>query len=144
MDQEINSLSFIKETSIEEIKKHIVLVDNRPVIDKDYFLKLVWNNVKNEYLKQGIIPGQKITPAQTLFNFFNIYKNVKQIKVNLDYQEKFKKLLDDIDDKFEEINSNEDLIQNELLYEKTFRRVVGQLVQRHKTLCENYYIEYQQ
>lgn len=137
------SISKVEETSIEVIKKHIVLINNKPVIDKKWFYQFILESIKNEYISQGVIPGQKITINQYVYNFFNISKNIKKINTNLKYQEKFKKLLDDIDEKLEDLNSESETLEDPSLYKKIFNATVMKLVDRHKELCQEYYNEYE-
>jgi hypothetical protein len=137
-------LIYIKqEFSIENIKQHIKLVDNKPVIDKRWFYFFVLTNIKEEFTKQGVVPGEPISAAKAIINIFNIGENIRKIKVNLEYQERFKELLDKIDLKFDEINKNDELILNVNLLQKVLKSTVSKLADEYKDLCEKYYKEYE-
>ena len=90
---------------IEECKKHIMIIDNRPVVDSVWF----WDTMAealtismNEYVRlaETTRPDSLV---KELVSWFNIPGNIKKTKLNLKYQEEFKKLLDRIDHKLAEL-----------------------------------------
>ena len=90
---------------IEECKKHITIIDNRPVVDSVWFWDTMAEALSismNEYVRlaESTRPDNLV---KELASWFNIPGNIKKTKINLKYQEKFKQLLDRIDGKLAEL-----------------------------------------
>jgi hypothetical protein len=132
----VSSSLFLKsELEIENVKKHIKLVNNYPVVDKDWLAKLFSAAIANAL--NG--PPKKITLLETL----TIVENLRRTSVNFKYQGIFKEFLDRVDAKIEEMDSKVKAIDDETLRLNVINSVLNQLFDEFTNIDYNYNSEYE-
>ena len=91
----IGLAAYVKQQlSPENIKAHITLVNNRPVVDRQWFLQVFSAAVASS----GGFRGKK------LIDYVVFFENWRKTVVNLEYQEIYGEFLDKIDSKLQELD----------------------------------------
>lgn len=133
-------LFFKNHLTDENIKNHIIIKNNLPTYDKVWLMQIF-----TEAIAMASIESRSNNSLLSIFiNAINIIKNIKKTKINLHYQNNFKKLLDDIDLKIDEINqgiaNNPDIDKDILL--ASIKSIHDRLFDDFLNLCNEYNDKY--